>query len=83
MKKYSLVGIDGNAFCLMGYTSKCMKHTGFSKEEIDKVMDDAKSSDYNHLIVVLDDAIQACNKKIEESPDFDGWEEDDDEDEDW
>lgn len=82
MKKYSLVGIDGNAFSLMGYTSKCMKSTGFSKEDIDKVMEDAMSSDYNHLIVVLDNAVQACNKHIEESPDFTGWDKDD-EDEDW
>jgi len=63
MEKYSLVGIDGNAFYLLGYTSKAMRDEGFSKEEIDTVMKNAKSSDYNNLLCVLDEAIKKCNEK--------------------
>jgi len=62
-KKYNLVGQDGNAFALMGYTSNAMKQEGFSKEEIKVVMDNARISDYNHLLCVLDEAIQKCNEK--------------------
>lgn len=63
-KKYNLVGVDGNAYSLMGYTANAMKTEGFSKQEIDDVMKNAMSSDYNHLIVVLDEQIQLCNKKL-------------------
>ena len=63
-KKYNLVGVDGNAYSLMGYTANAMKTEDFSKQEIDDVMKNAMSSDYNHLIVVLDEQIQLCNKKL-------------------
>jgi len=63
-RKYNLVGVDGNAYSLMGYTQGAMRETGFSKDEINKVMTDAKSKDYNNLIVVLDRAIQDCNKRL-------------------
>jgi len=62
--KYNLVGIDGNAYSLMAYTSKAMKEQKFSKAEIDAVMKDAMSGDYNNLICVLDKSIQKCNKRI-------------------
>jgi len=58
---YNLVGVDGNAFSLMGYTSRAMKDQKFTADEIKVVMDDAMSSDYNNLICVLDKAIQKCN----------------------
>jgi len=47
-KAYNLVGQDGNAFNLMGYTARTMKECGFSKAEIDSAMDQARLSDYNH-----------------------------------
>lgn len=31
-KEYSLVGVDGNAYCLMGYTQRAMEEQGFSKK---------------------------------------------------
>lgn len=64
MKKYyDLVGQDGNAFALMGYTKKAMRETGFSEEEITAVLNEAKTSDYNHLLLTLDAAIQKCNNR--------------------
>lgn len=51
--KASLVGIDGNAFALMGHFSSCARRQGWSKEEIKKVTDAAMSGDYNNLIVTL------------------------------
>ena len=55
MKKLNLKleGQDGNAFALMGYFRKEAERAGWAKEEIKKVMDNAKSGDYSHLLQVL------------------------------
>ena len=62
-KYYDLVGQDGNAFALMGYTKMAMLETGFSEEEVTAVLNEAKKSDYNHLLVILEAAIQKCNDR--------------------
>ena len=58
--KYSLVGQDGNAFSLMGYTARCMRECGL-RNEIDQMRTEATSGDYNNLIRVCDDYVQKCN----------------------
>lgn len=63
-EKYCLVGVDGNAYAVMGYVSRAMKETGFSKEEINKYTSEATSSDYNNLLRVSMDYIDKCNKKV-------------------
>ena len=63
--KYSLVGVDGNAFALMGYTQRAMKAEGFSDSDIDDMMDEAMSGNYNNLICVCDSWIRKCNEKAE------------------
>lgn len=60
-KKYTLVGVDGNAFCIMGYVRNAMSESGFSRDEISEYTEDAMSSDYNHLIAVSVDMIDKCN----------------------
>ena len=50
----TLVGLDGNAFSLMGAFQRQAKEEGWSKEEIDLVLKEAKSSDYDHLVATLD-----------------------------
>lgn len=62
--KYSLVGVDGNAYALMGYTMDAMKKCGFTGVDVDNMLKDAKSSNYNHLICVCADWIDRCNEKI-------------------
>lgn len=64
-KKYSLIGIDGNAFSIMGYVSKAMKRTGYSREDIDKYLKSAQSSDYYNLVQVSLNRIEEINEKIE------------------
>jgi hypothetical protein len=56
-KKVSLelVGLDGNAFSLMGAFSHQARMEGWTKEEINEVLEDARSSDYDHLLAVLSD----------------------------
>ena len=48
-----LVGIDGNAFFLMGAFQRAARKQGRTPEEIKAVMDDCTSGDYNHLLSVL------------------------------
>ena len=63
---YTLVGVDGNAYAIMGYTQRAMRQTGFSKDEIDQMLDEAKESDYYHLIAVCNGWIDKCNERIDE-----------------
>ena len=62
---YDLIGIDGNAYSVMGYVKKAMREQKFSQEEINAYMADAMSSDYNHLLCVSSDMIDKCNDRCE------------------
>ena len=64
MEEYSLVGVDGNAFAIMGYVKNAMGEQGFSKEERDKYLQEAMSSDYNNLLVVSMRYIDQCNERV-------------------
>jgi len=57
--KMQLVGIDGNAFCLLGAFSKAARQQGWSKEEINAVTNQAMSGDYNNLLYTLSDNVEA------------------------
>lgn len=63
MSRYSLVGVDGNAFAVMGYTANAMKKAGM-RDEVQKMYDEAKSSDYYNLLRVCDGYIQKVNEKL-------------------
>ena len=62
-RKYNLVGIDGNAFSVMGYVRNAMRAEGFTRQEIEDYTKDATSSDYNHLIAVSCDMVDECNSR--------------------
>ena len=49
-----LSGPDVNAFMLLGRASSLGKQLGKSKEEIQEMLTEMKSSDYEHLIKVFD-----------------------------
>jgi predicted protein tyrosine phosphatase len=49
----NLVGLDGNAFALMGAFSKEAKRQGWDSDEIQMVIDECKSGDYDHLLFTL------------------------------
>lgn len=51
--KLELVGLDGNAFFLMGAFRKQARREGWTTEEIQSVIDECTSGDYNHLICTL------------------------------
>lgn len=62
-RPYSLVGIDGNAFSVLGYVRRAMKENGYSKEDINAYIQDAMSDDYNHLLVVSVKMVDDINAK--------------------
>ena len=62
MKAYTLVGVDGNAYAIMGYVRTAMKRAKMTKEDIDAYTKDATSSDYNHLLVVSCEMIDKVNE---------------------
>jgi sugar diacid utilization regulator len=48
-----LTTIDGNAFMLMGAFRKQARREGWNAEEIETVMTECQSSDYDHLLQTL------------------------------
>ena len=67
--KYDLVGVDGNAYCVMGYTARALKREGLN-DQVDKMYDEATSGDYNNLLCVCMKYIDMANDKAIEN----GWE---------
>ena len=60
MEKYTLVGVDGNAFAVMGYTARALKRSGH-RELVDKMHEEATSGDYDNLIVVCMKYVDIAN----------------------
>lgn len=60
MKKYTLAGVDGNAYSIMGYTSRALKQTGH-RDLVDTMFSEATSGDYNNLICVCMKYIDIAN----------------------
>ena len=73
MPKYSLVGQDGNAYALMGYTQRALKNEGLG-DLCKEMLDNAMSGDYYHLIAVCDEYLERTNEVAYEN----GYDEDDD-----
>ncbi len=49
----NLVGINGNAFALMGAFRKQARKEQWTEEEISAVLKEARSADYDYLVFVL------------------------------
>lgn len=64
-KKYTLVGVNSNAFAVMGYVVHAMQTEGFSREEINAYHDRATSSDYDNLLRESIEMVDKCNEKRE------------------
>ena len=61
----NLVGLDGNAFSLMGAFQKQAKKENWTPEEIEAVMSEAMDGDYNHLLNTLN---ARCKPQLESRP---------------
>lgn len=64
MAKYSLVGIDGNAFYIIGYVIRALKREGLSKL-CSNYKNEATSGDYENLLVVSMKYLDKANEKYE------------------
>jgi len=49
-----LTGPDGNAFALMGTAKRFAKQLCYEQDEIDSMLKDMQSSDYDNLLKVFD-----------------------------
>jgi hypothetical protein len=50
--QFDLVGVDGNAFAVMGAVRRALRKAGNSKEVIAAYTEEAQTDDYDHLIQV-------------------------------
>lgn len=62
MKAYTLIGINGNAYNIMGYVRDAMHDAKMTNDDIDAYIKDATSSDYNHLLAVSCEMIDRVNE---------------------
>lgn len=61
---YTLVGIDGNAFSIMGFVARIMRQHGHSRDEIEQYRKEAMSSDYNNLLCISMDMVDMINNEL-------------------
>jgi len=57
----NLVGVNGNAFMIMGVFKQQAKKEGWSKPEIDAVIYEAKKGNYNHLLATIENHCEPQN----------------------
>jgi hypothetical protein len=58
----NLIGVNGNAFMIMGVFRKQARKEGWSQDEIDTVLTEAKSGDYYYLLATIENH---CESKEE------------------
>ena len=63
-EKFSLVGVDGNAFNIMAYVKTAMREAGFSKKERSEYVEDCMRGDYDRLLILSEDMIDRCNRQL-------------------
>ena len=56
--RVKLIGADGNAFALIGLVRRALREAGYGEDFIRAFMDDATSSDYQHLLAVIADTVE-------------------------
>ena len=57
---YSLIGVDGNAFAIMGYTARALKRTGH-RDLVEQMHKEATAGDYDNLLAVCMKYIDIAN----------------------
>ena len=58
--KYDLIGVDGNAFMVMGYVRRALIESGHG-DKVEEYFAKAKSGNYDNLVVVSLDYIDMAN----------------------
>ena len=57
---YTLVGVDGNAYAVMGYTARALKRTGH-RDLVEQMHKEATAGDYDNLLAVCMKHIDIAN----------------------
>ncbi len=52
--RLELFGIEGNAFCILANARKVAKRAGWSEADIQEFVDEAKSGDYDYLLLACE-----------------------------
>lgn len=60
--RYTLEGVDGNAFAIMGYTTRALRNTGNMKL-IGQMREEATAGDYDNLVQVCMKYIDIANRE--------------------
>jgi hypothetical protein len=79
--KLQLVGLDGNAFSLLGAFKRQARTESWTKEEIDAVLKEAMSGDYDHLLATLAERCEDPDEDEDEDEYDDEYEKEEDEEE--
>jgi len=74
--KMELVGLDGNAFAIMGTWRSNALRQGWSQEEVRAVLKEAQSGDYDHLLATIAMNTTEPDDWGDEDEDFDDEDED-------
>lgn len=67
-----LVGLDGNAFSLMGAFQQQARKEGWSQREIKSVIDECMSGDYDHLLATLAEVCEPPKAVDEDDDEYPG-----------
>lgn len=70
---YSLVGVGGNAFAIIGYITRIMRRNHLPKERINDYVNKAMSGDYDNVIqqsLEIVDELNALNPDADDEEDY-------------
>ncbi len=70
-REIDISGPDGNAFVLLGIAESYARQIGYTDEHREGLLEDMKSSDYNHLIKVFDSHFGTIVDLVENDPEDD------------
>ena len=63
-QKFSLTGLNGNAFCIMAYVSEAMRKSGVAAATRNEYVKQATGGDYNNLVALSNGVIDKLNANI-------------------
>ncbi len=62
--KFSLTGLNGNAWCIMAYVSEAMRKSGVAPAQRNEYVKQATGGDYNNLVALSQGVIDKLNANI-------------------
>lgn len=72
MREIYLAGPEGNAYVLMGYAKSWGRDLGMDRAEINEMIEDMKSGDYEHLLEVFEKNFRYVARLVRPEEEDDG-----------